>query len=183
MSHFTVGVLIPGDTAPTEVENAVGQLLAPFDENIDMEPYPVEIVGEKLAQMQDYYHTTDLGQLAAKMPEWNSCDGKVEGGTLYAMSTYNPQSKWDWWVIGGRWSDTVPGNVCKVRELPEGFDCYALVAPGNPEHPEPFWHEKGQMGWFGMSYNEKGADNWDAERAEVLSAFPGHLLVVVDCHI
>ncbi len=26
-----------------------------------------------------------------------------ESGRAYSMSTYNPQSKWDWWSIGGRW--------------------------------------------------------------------------------
>lgn len=27
-----------------------------------------------------------------------------ETDRLYSDSTYNPESKWDWWVIGGRWS-------------------------------------------------------------------------------
>lgn len=27
-----------------------------------------------------------------------------DDGTWYRMSTYNPDSKWDWWTIGGRWT-------------------------------------------------------------------------------
>ena len=27
-----------------------------------------------------------------------------ETGKPYTLETYNPQSKWDWWTIGGRWS-------------------------------------------------------------------------------
>ena len=33
-------------------------------------------------------------------PKCEECKGKGEHGT-----TYNPKSKWDWWVIGGRWPD------------------------------------------------------------------------------
>lgn len=39
------------------------------------------------------------------------------------ISQYNPDSKWDWWVVGGRWSDTfesVPNageTFTKVKEL------------------------------------------------------------------
>lgn len=27
-----------------------------------------------------------------------------EKDQVYTLNTYNPQSKWDWWVIGGRWA-------------------------------------------------------------------------------
>lgn len=27
--------------------------------------------------------------------------------SIYRWSTYNPQSKWDWWTIGGRWAGTL----------------------------------------------------------------------------
>jgi len=35
---------------------------------------------------------------------WYDDENKDAEGNLY--STYNPHSKWDWWVIGGRWEQT-----------------------------------------------------------------------------
>ena len=39
MSHFTVTVLVPGDTPHDEIEAAVEELLTPYDENMKVEPY------------------------------------------------------------------------------------------------------------------------------------------------
>jgi hypothetical protein len=33
-------------------------------------------------------------------PQWLHVD---DDGKAYTVSTYNPESKWDWWVVGGRW--------------------------------------------------------------------------------
>lgn len=41
----------------------------------------------------------------------------AEDGRAYTMSTYNPESKWDYWRIGGRW-----GGYFRYRE-----DCRAQV--------------------------------------------------------
>lgn len=47
-------------------------------------------------------------------------DGRMyvdpEDGRAYSWSTYNPESKWDWWVIGGRWSDHF-----KIKEFQPGL--------------------------------------------------------------
>lgn len=37
-------------------------------------------------------------------PECEEC-----GGTGKRQSTYNPNSKWDWWSYGGRWNGTIRG--------------------------------------------------------------------------
>jgi hypothetical protein len=34
---------------------------------------------------------------------------------MYTLSTYNPESKWDWYQIGGRWSDYFPVNEEEVE--------------------------------------------------------------------
>jgi len=64
-------------------------------------------------------------------------DGSAEGcgGTGVTTSTYNPQSQWDWYTIGGRWSgmfsdydpSTDPRNLetC-TRCSGSGFDPHAL---------------------------------------------------------
>ena len=76
------------------------------------------------------------------------------------MITYNPNSKWDWYSIGGRWGGFLPlkeldseGNHLTTNEaLVEEIDWEYLL---NEQFP-PFcyvdengeWFEKGEMGWF-----------------------------------
>jgi len=46
------------------------------------------------------------------------------------------------------------------------------------------WYEKGEMGWFGMAYNEKEQETWNAEFAKMFDALPDNTLIsLYDCHI
>lgn len=123
MSHFTVAVIHkPWQDA--------GELLAPYDEGIQMEPYisrtKEDMIrdGKKRAQRckEDVgkgYRSYMTPYLTAKTDEdfYNAerdeefCEYDDDGNEL---STYNPNSKWDWYSIGGRW-----GGTLKVRPTEE----------------------------------------------------------------
>lgn len=46
------------------------------------------------------------------------------------------------------------------------------------------WYAKGEMGWWGMSDDNKTQTDWNAEvRAKLESLPPGTMVTVVDCHI
>jgi len=46
------------------------------------------------------------------------------------------------------------------------------------------WYEKGQMGWWGMTANEKDDDTWNSMFSKMIDELPGDtLLTVCDCHI
>lgn len=105
-------------------------------------------------------------------------------GTGKYKTTYNPESKWDWWELGGRWSESIPNDKKPVKEIleldDEQFkDCvpYALVTPDGT------WHERGQMGWWGISIHDKDKDVWHKEVRGLLEENRDCLAVVVDCHI
>lgn len=201
-----------------------------------------------------------------------------EGDRFY--SSYNPNAKWDWWVVGGRWRNALvhvdnprfpeklsrgdlsvleyldlkegkqpaqPANHCdsaaicdidwetmaeenRVRavsrweefmrinpELKPGMSrkdldafcdaggkindtmylwgaekvptkqeienkaysltTYALVKNGE-------WYEKGEMGWFGLSSNEKSCAEWQELFEKLLDGLPEDTrITIVDCHI
>ncbi|WP_144628926.1 hypothetical protein [Arthrobacter woluwensis] len=100
-------------------------------------------------------------------PEDRDADGNL-------WSTYNPESKWDWWVIGGRWNDNViAGNIGPIVSLKKRT--FAVITPDGE------WHESGRMGWFGMVSNEN--PNWDAQFDELVAQHPAAYAVVVDVHI
>lgn len=282
MSHFTV--LVIGD----DVE---GQL-APYSENIVAEPRREYMTRAEVREFRESMQAEgeDVGTLAklARFIEgYTGKPGGLAGRRLYTETTYNADSKWDWWCVGGRWSGffrlkpgikgevgtpgvfgnapkkgyadvvrkrdvdwdgmrddarkqanadydrwervvagrTVPtwdsvrkryadGDIEKARDeyhshpviaeiqkefgfilndpaemfgcgrqkyversVNRCFETYAVVKDGR-------WYEKGKMGWFGMSIDEKDEHVWNQEFQSLLDNLPDDtLLTLVDCHI
>ena len=136
MSHYTVAVITKTNpNQSTELES----LLAPFDENIEVEPYLyrtreqiindakeikegwIERLNQKDTTKEDLiaYLTKSCYKSARKLLNaetdedfynYEVSESMVgEDGNEY--STYNPNSKWDWWCIGGRWSGSLLSKV------------------------------------------------------------------------
>lgn len=103
MSHFTCMVI--GFNAEEQ--------LARFDENLQVPEYCRGEVSEKdKARMLDYYNNEQGGNYQSFDACYEAC-GKDWDGNSYRKdadgiwreySTYNPNSKWDWYQLGGRWS-------------------------------------------------------------------------------
>lgn len=116
------------------------------------------------------------------------------GGTGLYKSTYNPNSKWDWYEIGGRWNgafsvgirefseelhykNSPVGNIALASELDVKNNLpYALLSPRG-------WHEPEKMLFFGMSVDEKEEELWEKEVQAVYKKYPNHFVVAIDCHI
>jgi len=112
---------------------------------------------------------------------------------------YNPRSKWDWWVIGGRYDGVITGNyqssyngfnfgaqhqtlqnnIVDIEELIDNYDRYpfAIVTPKGE------WFERGEMGWFGCVSNEKENDLWESQCKAILNTYKDCLAVGCDLHI
>jgi hypothetical protein len=83
MSHFYILTLVSQDSigiisSKKEIENKVGDLMQPYDENMESEEH----------------------EEACSCGNDPKC-GECKGTGIY-KSTYNPNSKWDWYSIGGR---------------------------------------------------------------------------------
>jgi hypothetical protein len=116
-------------------------------------------------------------------------------GTGTYRSTYNPDSQWDWWRIGGRWDgdmtgtphttdngfnfsaecETIENNSCRIKDIKPDFIPFAIVTPDGA------WHEQGSMGWWGIVADEK--DNWEKEAKNIFTQYPDHIAVLCDLHI
>lgn len=101
---------------------------------------------------------------------------------------YNPDSKWDWWVIGGRWSDVYAEHqgetLTKFLEAAQNKDERVPFAIIYPQDPDFVWIEKGSMGWWGMVADEVGDDRWRQMIIEHLGEYDGtHKVVYLDLHI
>jgi len=126
------------------------------------------------------------------------------GGTGTETVTYNPKGKWDWFRIGGRWDGWIQGafresedsgfnsgdghtdmrHNCVSAEVylqsikdDENLVPFALVTPDGE------WHEKAEMGWFGMTRNEVDECEWRDEVISLLEANPDTIAIAVDLHV
>jgi hypothetical protein len=116
------------------------------------------------------------------------------------FSTYNPKSKWDWYVLGGRWSGLIKlkegasgksGRGSLIMQNESGIDqakkgdiinideliTFAILKDGE-------WYEKGKMGWWGITIDAKEEDVWASEFKKLVEGLPDDTLIsIFDCHI
>lgn len=149
MSHSTCMIVLPREPESAEdLDSLLRDALAPFDENLDVEPYKKRVrplpegwqvtkansdrfkrlldsgVERRIAweQVWGKENTDPDIPLERSVAMDHGIDGEDDQGIadfllshwddkyevdeegLYSWSTYNPQSKWDWWSLGGRWT-------------------------------------------------------------------------------
>ena len=100
--HFSVIVAVP-EWANLE------DLLAPFDENSDGNPVlGDEVSDEEIDRFLEHYGETrkNFNKAYRKHGEdWNGNSWvKDSRGNWRYLDYYNPDARWDWWVVGGRWT-------------------------------------------------------------------------------
>jgi len=123
MSHFSLAVI-------SREESDIDEILEPFFEGLEMEPYVSKTKRQLVKDARDYYNMiynerfskkeevtenekeelynlkkimnmTDSELYEHEKAKFDDEDFDREGNLL---STYNPKSKYDWYKIGGRWS-------------------------------------------------------------------------------
>nr|DAL75639.1 MAG TPA: hypothetical protein [Caudoviricetes sp.] len=205
MSHFVTMVI--GDDPEAQ--------LAPYSEILEVNEYCVEKVSEHDKQrMLDYYNEnrqqpyTSFDKCYADNGEdWNgNIYRKNEAGEWCEYSTYNPESKWDWYLLGGRWrtnSDHEERGDHRNRRR----TVMVLQDPRHRRRPKERHRLRGhvperrsmgticsgqrrqmvrprRMGWWGVSHDNMPDDEWVAKVQELIESLPDDALVsIYDCHI
>jgi len=137
---------------------------------------------------------------------WEEPENVGKNGEVY--STYNPQSKWDWYQIGGRWAGLIRTNRNGRYAMPNfswgweekekeeyldgtytdqaykediiNFDKLNIFALIK----DGKWYEKGDMGWWGCVSNKKREGEWATEFKKLITDLPSDTLIsIYDCHI
>lgn len=210
MSHFTVLVAAEND-------NDLEAKLLPYHEYecTGIEEYTefvVEIPAESVAQeaqklvaderiqKQPYFTTyqayLQAGDHDALLKHYYRCTKNDKGD--YGRVT-NPNSKWDWWVIGGRWSDLLvvqpvgepipPAYSCNFAHSDLiDWDASRRQAKKDPTRALTFafvdqggkWHQRAEMGWWASTSDPN--DTYNAEFQQFIDSVHG-IVYVVDCHI
>jgi len=139
----------------------------------------VKIINEpKEISLKKYYNN----DFEFFMKEWAGYEKDEETGKYGYWE--NPNRKWDYYQIGGRWLDKLTTkdknvNSAKVKDVlfENEFSTFAVITPDGK------WYEKGEMGWWACVSNEE--EEWDIKYKErfIDTANPEWILTVVDCHI
>jgi len=264
MSHFVLAVITEDRVTDGDLE----EILFPYSENREVEP---RIDMTKKEVMDEQARLVD--EAKNKPKSWANEEytkGKFKLDLSYKefvklfhgedsqldpkgnlLTTYNPDSKWDWFVIGGRWKGllcynknnggmkTNQGRIKFIdwkklnRPLKKDKDYWSrlwdiavrgciktklevkkhkyifvykkeyylkyyqnkeMFIKRNTEFkthavvtPDGKWHEKGEMGWFGVSHDKpKEAKKWDLGfYGRFIKPYldTNYVITVVDCHI
>jgi hypothetical protein len=206
MTHFTLGIIVPHDVP--DVESFIARQMDPYYEHSEAEPYVCYSLEQATADIASTIHRLELiisraephydltkcrenlEQLRTMTPEQKYQerirfheDFNSRGEPI---STYNPQSKWDWYVIGGRWDGWINDRDTSAESvLDNTAPTEDVIARDKIPHaiitPDGEWHERGHMGWFAILVTEN--QNWDPEAKELLARYPGYRVVILDAHI
>ena len=108
-------------------------------------------------------------------PTCPECDG-----TGLRTTTYNPESHWDYWRIGGRWDGWLsPNNLLPACDAAAAHKIpFALLEPDGTWHDlHDFWHDP----WH--AHREKAEAAWESKVESLLRAHPDTIAVACDLHI
>lgn len=206
MTHFTVAIIIPPNV--NDIVAFIQRQMEQYDENRTVPPYVCFTREQAAADIADTVHRLEL-ILSRQEPLYNldTCRQNLEDlrrttpEAYYAerikwhewlndqgepLSTYNPDSKWDWYVIGGRWDgwindletagERLEDNVATVDHVIERNKVpHAIITPDGQ------WHEHGKMGWWAVLLTEN--ENWDDQARSIFAAHSDCRVVIVDAHI
>jgi len=232
MSHFSVLVvgedveyLLEPYSEHLEIENIITKEDIIASAKLNLEHYKSidaeygdnpEAYKAKYADNASHLEFVD-NEMQDMIHRWNDEDWHKHGIQYYndedidddgnATSYYNPKSKWDWYQIGGRWSDEIkvkPNSDSGTKgerswtldgvDEKRGYSDSALKKDIDWEHEsmksidvfaflsKDGWAEEGEMGWFGTSVTTD--ENWeDTLRKLVDSIGDDERITIVDCHI
>ncbi|MCI0464523.1 MAG: hypothetical protein L0Z62_46930 [Gemmataceae bacterium] len=181
--HFLTYVFIGKDT---HINKAVAEALQPYGDDFEVKPWKRYLEQGEIEAMAKCYKLprTALRKLAARMEDWNGGRGGVDRGGLYAVLTYNPDTRWDWYEIGGRWDGWLKNNAITARTLLRSPRLKALL-PHDFLTPDGRWHAVEKYvstGWLKGRFVRKSERRWLKEFTTALAAWPRHRVVCVDRH-
>ncbi len=194
-----------------------------YDENLEVEPYiqytkdeaidevkkrhvknyesALEMLNNKdldLKSIEYFQKEIDKGLFISYEDAWEEAKGwgyEIDANENL-LSTYNPDSKWDWYVIGGRWSGYLilkergeNGEIIEVDQADfDEIDWDYMIShnkiPFCYIDPDGDWCEKGRMGWWAMVSDETSDQSWEKQFKDFIDSIDYNCIVTaVDFHI
>ena len=187
----TPGLRTPANADPTRADSAlVG--------DIDWDAIKAEQLGSVMDKYDAYQRLLEQAREAGPLPEdvekagsvWNDEGGRGEYcreafASLddYALSLAVDRLAYDEKL---HWFDTFQESADKFyksREQYSGMFCYKALTYAFVD-TEGGWNQRGEMGWFGMSDEDKGTPDYDIAFWKFVESLElQQRIYIVDCHI
>lgn len=184
--HYFVGVITPiteeeldeeNESDESYPENEAEELLERFNETAEIELKKVYLDAEQILDLKltDEMSSNEIKELIKKNYGGKQ-RGKDKDGYYYCYF-HNPNARWDWYEIGGRFDTHVnpseKSNVNIVRKLHEHINFDGIITPDGQFHSDT-----GQY-WSG---SDDRYTDWDKQQKELLSEYLGHVIVGYNLH-
>ena len=214
MSHF-IGLCF-GDCWESNLD--------PYDEGLEVEPYVAYTKEEAIDEVKQRYASDyewavkALENTSTTEQQRKHAESIIERGLFISyedawkvvqdwgyeideeenlLSRYNPDSRWDWYSIGGRWNlylhlkelddngDRIRANQATFGEIDWDYMIDNDVTPFCFVTEDGEWVEKGEMGWWGMVSNETPSDSWKETFKRYINSIEDTdcLVTAIDFHI
>lgn len=109
MTHFIVGALVPREIFKKSDEIVrcyIDARMAPYSEGLEVIPYIFKTAKEVGKEFEDYKKEHPKGEKNVRewAKKWYGEELDDKGNLL---STWNKNSFWDWYLVGGRWDGVI----------------------------------------------------------------------------
>lgn len=206
MSHASLWLITDKGNSDEVLNAKITELMQPFNENMKVEPYleyeyskRLEYYKSELKETGDRLLKSDIcnidyakkriEKLKAITPE-EYYDDMISGynydDNKNVFSTYNPNSKWDWYEVGGRWDRSLILKNGDIRNIAKIFDIdfdktefpFAILLDGE-------WIENGELGLFGLVVGEIIPDAvYRKHQRSIIDNLPNDkVIIVIDYHV
>ena len=198
--------------------------LDPYDEGLEVEPYVAYTKEEAIDEVKQRYASDyewaikALENTSTTEQQRKHAESIIERGLFISyedawkvvqewgyeideeenlLSRYNPDSRWDWYSIGGRWhsylhlkelddnGDRIRVDQANFAEIDWDYMIDNDVIPFCFVTEEGEWVEKGEMGWWGMVSNETPNESWKETFKRYINSIEDTdcLVTAIDFHI
>lgn len=204
--HYVMLALVPQHIK--EVGAFLDGMLAPFDENKEV---PLQLVpadpwldhhlrseGALTVARDDPRYLEEYARVVNARAVEAGCTLEsdptefmaFQDGKLLQWTTHNPDGKWDWWVVGGRWTgvfnkDASPDDVA-TNSLPvpdiiaRGWIPHSLLTPSGQWSEHKFELSISTAGVF--EGEREPEDEWKTRCSAILEGHRDCIGVIVDYH-
>lgn len=192
MTHTVGAVIVPARISITNqpaVEEYLASVLERYCEELEVPRYiqNEDWQGELKTLRENPWYQREQPENATMTDERLLTDfgwEKAEDGNGWVKwSTYNPDSQWDWYVVGGRWhGEFAPHDVLGCDEAVlestqwDGWP-YSIVNLAGE------WLTQGDVGWWGVTEDKMTSEQWAERFIAALQEDPEAHVVFVDFHI
>lgn len=175
----------------------IDEQLLSFSVDFTVQPHEVFLLPEEIMKMAEHYGISfaDLAALADKIENWSGEKGFFKNGKLGRISTQNPNGKFDFYKVGGRYSGYIYlktprqpswigrffGGKSEVTQVNKALKKDIDISRMQANTPGALLH---QNTWIQAPFEEDVSGDWSRQFWQLFETIPEDWkITAVDMHL